>query len=129
MTELIHRIVSTDKAPEAIGPYSQAVTTEAMVFVSGQLALDPANGNLIAGDIKSETRQAMNNLKNILEAAGSSLERVVKTTLYIKNMNDFPIINEIYGEFFQSEPPARACVEVARLPKDANFEIEAVGLL
>jgi 2-iminobutanoate/2-iminopropanoate deaminase len=129
MTESIRTIISTDKAPGAIGPYSQAVKTEAMVFVSGQLALDPASGNLVTGDIKAETRQAMQNLKSILEAAGSSLEKVIKTTLFIKEMNDFPMINEIYGEFFQNDPPARACVEVARLPKDANFEIEAVGLL
>ena len=129
MTESIRTIISTDKAPGAIGPYSQAVKTEAMVFVSGQLALDPASGNLITGDIKAETRQAMQNLKSILEAAGSSLEKVVKTTLFIKDMNDFPMINEVYGEFFQNDPPARACVEVARLPKDANVEIEAVGLL
>ena len=129
MTESIRTIISTDKAPGAIGPYSQAVKTEAMVFVSGQLALDPASGNIVTGGIKAETRQAMQNLKSILEAAGSSLENVVKTTLFIKDMNDFPMINEVYGEFFQNDPPARACVEVARLPKDANVEIEAVGLL
>jgi 2-iminobutanoate/2-iminopropanoate deaminase len=122
-------IVKTDKSPGAIGPYSQAVKTDTMVFVSGQLPLDPATGNLVNADIQAETRQAIHNLKNILEAAGSSLEKVVKTTLYIKNMNDFPVINEIYGEYFPQDPPARACVEVARLPKDANFEIEAVGLL
>jgi 2-iminobutanoate/2-iminopropanoate deaminase len=129
MTDSIRAIISTDKAPGAIGPYSQAVKTDSMVFVSGQLALDPATGNLINDDIKSETRQAMENLKNILEAAGSSLEKVIKTTLYIKEMSDFPVINEACGQFFQNDPPARACVEVARLPKDANFEIEAVGLL
>jgi len=129
MTEPTRIIVETDKAPGAIGPYSQAVKTDSMVFVSGQLALEPATGNLVNGDIKSETRQAMQNLKNILEAAGSSLEKVVKITLFIKDMNDFPVINEIYAEFFQGNPPARACVEVARLPKDANFEVEAVGLL
>ena len=129
MTESIRTIITTDKAPGAIGPYSQAVKTEAMVFVSGQLALDPASGNIVTGGIKAETRQAMQNLKRILEAAGSSLENVVKTTLFIKDMNDFPMINEVYGEFFQNDPPARACVEVARLPKDANVEIEAVGLL
>jgi len=129
MTDSIRAIISTDKAPGAIGPYSQAVKTDSIVFVSGQLALDPATGNLINDDIKSETRQAMENLKNILEAAGSSLKKVIKTTLYIKEMSDFPVINEAYGQFFQNDPPARACVEVARLPKDANFEIEAVGLL
>ena len=122
-------IVSTDKAPSAIGPYSQAVKTDSMVYVSGQLAFDPATGNLITDDIKTETRQAMTNLKTILEAAGSSLEKVVKTTLFINNMDDFPLVNEVYGEFFIDNYPARACVEVARLPRDANFEIEAVGLL
>ena len=129
MTESTRTIISTDKAPGAIGPYSQAVKTDTMVFVSGQLALEPTTGNLVNNDIKSETRQAMENLKHILEAAGSSLAKVVKTTLFIKDMSDFPVINEVYGQFFQNDPPARACVEVARLPKDANFEIEAVGLL
>ena len=122
-------IVSTDKAPSAIGPYSQAVKTDSMVYVSGQLAFDLATGDLITEDIKTETRQAMNNLKTILEAAGSSLEKVVKTTLFIKNMDDFPLVNEVYGEFFTDNFPARACVEVARLPRDANFEAEAVALL
>ncbi len=127
--ETIRTIVETEKAPGAIGPYSQAVKTDTMVFVSGQLALDPATGILVTDDIMTETRQAMNNLKNILEAAGSNLEKVIKTTLFIKNMDDFSLINEVYGEFFKKNPPARACVEVARLPKDANFEIEAIGLL
>ena len=122
-------IVSTEKAPAAIGPYSQAVKTDTMVFVSGQLAFDPATGNLITDDIKTETRQAMNNLKTILEASGSSLEKVVKTTLFIKNMDDFTLVNEVYGEFFTEKYPARACVEVARLPRDAHFEAEAVALL
>ena len=129
MTESTRRIISTDTAPGAIGPYSQAIRTETMVFVSGQLALSPDTGNLVSDDIKAETRQAMQNLEAILEAAGSSLQKVVKTTLFIKDMNDFLMINEVYGEFFQSDPPALACVEVARLPKDANFEIEAIGLL
>lgn len=129
MTTSIRTIISTDKAPGAIGPYSQAVKTDTLVFVSGQLALDPLTGNLIDSDIQSETRQAMKNLKNILEAAGSSLEKIVKATLFIKDMNEFPLINEVYGEFFQNDPPARACVEVARLPKDANVEVEAVGLV
>ena len=127
--ETVRTIIETEKAPGAIGPYSQAVKTDTMVFVSGQLALNPTTGNLVTDDIKTETRQAMNNLKNILEAAGSNLEKVIKTTLFIKNMNDFSQINEVYGEFFKQNFPARACVEVARLPKDANVEVEAVGLL
>lgn len=122
-------IVSTDKAPGAIGPYSQAVKTDTMVFVSGQLAFEPGSGNLITDDIKKETRQALTNLEQILIEAGSSLERVVKTTLYISNMDEFPLINEVYAEFFGDNPPARACVEVARLPRDVNFEVEAVALL
>ena len=103
--------------------------TDTLVFISGQLAFDPATNNLITDDIKAEARQAINNLKTILEASDSSLEKVVKTTLFIKNMDDFPVINEVYGEFFTKDFPARACVEVARLPRDAHFEIEAVALL
>jgi len=129
MSETSRTIVETDNAPGAIGPYSQAVKTSSLVFVSGQLAIDPATGELKNDDIQIETRQVMHNLKNVLEAAGSSLQKVVKTTLFIKDMNNFPVINEVYGDFFESDPPARACVEVARLPKDANVEIEAVGLL
>jgi 2-iminobutanoate/2-iminopropanoate deaminase len=129
MNEMKRTIVETDTAPGAIGPYSQAVKTGSLVFVSGQLAIDPATGILKQGDIQDETRQAMINLKNVLEAAGSNLEKIVKTTVFIKNMDEFPLINEAYGEFFPKEPPARACVEVARLPKDANVEIEAVGML
>ncbi|MEN8243545.1 MAG: RidA family protein [Thermodesulfobacteriota bacterium] len=125
----VRDIIKTENAPGAIGPYSQAVKTDSMVYVSGQLAFDPATGNLVTDDIKTETRQAMNNLKVILEAAGSSLEKVVKTTLFIKNMDDFPLVNEVYGEFFTQDYPARACVEVARLPRDASFEVEAVSLL
>ena len=125
----VRSIVTTENAPGAIGPYSQAVKADTMVFVSGQLALDPVTGNLVDHDIKAETRQAMENLRQILIASGSKLENVVKTTLFIKNMNDFPLVNEVYGEFFPEAPPARACVEVARLPKDAHFEVEAVALL
>ena len=122
-------IVKTDKAPGAIGPYSQAVKTGNLVFVSGQLALDPASGELVTGDIQKETRQALKNLEQILVAASSSLDEVVKTTLYITNMDDFPVVNEVYAEFFPGSAPARACVQVSRLPKNANFEVEAVALL
>lgn len=127
--ETTRQIVKTENAPGAIGPYSQAVKTDSMVFVSGQLPFDPATGNLVTDDIQAETRQALNNLKAILEVAGSSLEKVVKTTVFIKNMDDFPLINEVYGKFFTENFPARACVEVARLPKDANVEVEAIALL
>ena len=121
--------VDTPKAPGAIGPYAQAVKTDTMVFVSGQLAIDPASGQLVTGDIRQETRQALTNLQAILVAAGSSLAQVVKTTVYIADMDQFGDINAAYAEFFKTDPPARACVEVARLPKDANVEIEAVALL
>ena len=122
--------VATNKAPGAIGPYSQAVKTDTMVFVSGQLAFDPASGELLTAEIQKETRQALTNLKAIVEAAGSSLAQVVKTTVYIADMEQFGEINEVYAEFFSGDdPPARACVEVARLPKDANVEVEAVALL
>ena len=121
--------INTARAPEAIGPYSQAIRTDSLVFVSGQLALLPETGKLVDHDIQAETRQAVTNLKNILIAAGSSLDHVVKTTLFIRNMDDFSKINEVYGEFFPSGPPARSCVEVSCLPKNANIEIEAIALL
>lgn len=121
--------VTTSSAPDAIGPYSQAVKTASMVFVSGQLAIDPRTGDLLTGDIRAETRQVLSNLKAILEASGSSLKKVVKTTVFITDMDQFPLVNEAYAEFFSDDPPARACVQVARLPKDANIEVEAVALL
>ena len=129
MSSANRSIVNTADAPKAIGPYSQAVKAGTLVFVSGQIALDPATGTLLDADIRTETRQAMNNLKSILVAAGSSLENVVKATLFIRNMDQFAMINEVYGEFFPADPPARACVEVSRLPKDAHVEVEAVALL
>lgn len=121
-------IITTPLAPAAIGPYSQAVRAAGLVFVSGQIPIDPANGTLVSGDIRSETRQAMQNLKAILEAAGSGLERVLKVTLFIADMGQFSAINEAYAAFFPQAPPARACVEVSRLPKDVRVEVEAVAL-
>ena len=121
-------IVTTDRAPAAIGPYSQAIRTRDLIFISGQLPIDPDTGSLVTGDIQHQTRQAMRNLGAILSAAGSSFEHVVKTTLYIADMDQFAAINEIYAEFFTGQPPARACVEVARLPRDAGIEVEAVAL-
>ncbi len=121
--------VRTDKAPAAIGPYSQAIKTDTMVFVSGQLALVPETGQLVTDDIQAETEQALNNLKQVLTAAGSSLERVVKTTLFILRMADFSKINETYAGFFQANAPARSCVEVSNLPRNANIEVEAIALL
>ncbi len=122
-------IVSTTNAPGAIGPYSQAVKTDTMVYVSGQLAMDPETLELVGGDVQDETRKVLQNLQAVLEAADTSLSKVVKTTVFISDMNDFPKINEVYAEFFAESPPARACVEVSRLPKDARVEIEATALL
>lgn len=119
--------VSTDKAPGAIGPYSQAIVTGGLVFASGQIPIVPESGKIAEGAIEEQTRQAIENLKQVLEAAGSSLEKVVKTTVFIKNMSDFAKINAIYAEFFFDPFPSRSCVEVARLPKDVLVEIEAVA--
>lgn len=121
-------IVSTTQAPAAIGPYSQAIKAGGLVFASGQIPLDPATGEVIAGDIKAQTNQAIKNLGAVLEAAGSSLDKVVKTTLFIKDMNEFAQINEVYAGYFRENPPARSTVEAARLPKDVRFEIEAIAL-
>jgi 2-iminobutanoate/2-iminopropanoate deaminase len=124
-------VVQTSSAPKAIGPYSQAVVAEAqgMVFTAGQIGLVPATGEIVAADIKGQTRQALQNVKAILEAAGSTMAGVVKTTVFLKNMNDFAAMNEVYGESFPNNPPARSTVEVSRLPKDVLVEIEAVGLV
>lgn len=122
-------VFQTETAPKAIGPYSQAIKTDSLLFVSGQLAIDPASGNLVTDDIKTETRQALANLKAIVTAAGSALENVVKTTVFITDMKNFPLVNEVYGEFFGKNPPARSCVEVAALPKGGNVEVEAIALL
>ena len=122
-------IIKTEKAPQAIGPYSQAVRVGNTLYTSGQIPAEPETGKIVEGGIESQTRQALENLKAVLEAAGGSLDRVVKTTLFIKDMNDFQVINKIYGEYFKEPYPARSCVEVARLPKDVQVEIEAVALL
>ncbi len=124
----VRNIVTTEKAPKAIGPYSVAIQTDGFVFCSGQLGLDPATGDLVAADVESQTRQSLTNLKNVLESAGSGLEKVVKTTVFLKDMADFPKMNAIYGEFFSSNPPARSTVAVAGLPKGGLVEIEATAL-
>ncbi len=121
--------IFTEKAPKAIGPYSQAINAGNMVFTSGQLGINPETGNIVEGTIQDEARQSLNNLKAVLEAAGATLNNVVKTTVFIKDMNQFGLINEVYGEFFNEHKPARSCVEVARLPKDGNVEIEAVAII
>ena len=123
-------IVNTSNAPSAIGPYSQAVKANGFVFVSGQLPLDPATGKFITqDDVAAQTELAIQNLKAVLEAAGTGLENVVKTTVFLKNMYDFAAMNEVYSRFFTTDCPARAAIEVARLPKDALVEIECVAAL
>jgi|Deesub1362A_J573_1020465.scaffolds.fasta_scaffold00213_3 2-iminobutanoate/2-iminopropanoate deaminase len=119
--------VKTKNAPEAIGPYSQAIVTNGFVFASGQIAIDPHTGRLIDGDIEQQTRQVLTNLKAVLEAAGSSLDKVVKCTVFLQDMNDFARMNAVYAEFFRPPYPARAAVQVARLPKDVKIEIEAIA--
>ena len=121
-------VISTDRGPRAIGPYSQAIRANGFLFLSGQVSLDPATQQLVPGDIAAQTTRVLENLKGILEAAGSSLDRVVKTTVYLKDMNDFSAMNEVYARYFPNDPPARATVEVARLPKDARVEIELIAL-
>jgi 2-iminobutanoate/2-iminopropanoate deaminase len=122
-------VVVSEKAPKAIGPYSAAIRTSNLVFTAGQIGLDPSTGNLVSGGVESETRQALTNLKNILESAGSTLDKVIKTTVFLKDMNDFSKMNTIYGEFFTQEYPARSAVQVAALPKSASVEVEAVALV
>ncbi len=122
------QVVNTDQAPAAIGPYSQAVKVGEMVFISGQIPIDPATGDIVQGDIKAQTRQVLTNLNAVLTAAGSSLEKTVKTTVYITNMDEFTQVNEVYSEFFTDQPPARACVEVSRLPKGVAVEIDAIAV-
>jgi 2-iminobutanoate/2-iminopropanoate deaminase len=119
--------VKTDKAPKAIGPYSQAIVTGGLVFASGQIAIDPATGELNTGTIEDQTRQVLKNLGAVLEAAGCSYEHVVKATVFLQDMNDFSRMNEVYAEFFKPPFPARAAVQVARLPRDVKIEIEAIA--
>ena len=122
------KIVATDQAPQAIGPYSQAIQTGGMLYVSGQIPLVPATGVLAAGGIEEQTAQVLKNLQAIIEAAGSSLADVVKTTVYITNMDDFARVNAVYGKYFVQDCPARVCVEVSKLPKGALVEIDAVAV-
>lgn len=121
--------VATKRAPGAIGPYSQAVKANGFVFVSGQLPIDPETGQIVSGDVKAQTKQVLENLKTILGASGSSLDNVVKTTVYMTDLKDFVSMNETYERFFGNNPPARATVEVARLPKDVAVEIEAIAVV
>jgi 2-iminobutanoate/2-iminopropanoate deaminase len=120
--------ISTDRGPKAIGPYSQAIRANGFVFISGQIALDPKTNQIVEGDIRVQTERVLENLKRIVEAAGSSLDRVVKTTVFLKDMDDFAAMNEVYARYFSSEPPARSTVEVARLPRDVRVEIDLIAL-
>jgi 2-iminobutanoate/2-iminopropanoate deaminase len=124
----VKRIVKTGEAPQAIGPYSQAVVAGGMVFASGQVGFDPATGEFVAGGVREQTEQALRNLSKVLEAAGSGLERVVKATVYLADMDDFAAMNEVYARFFADAPPARSTVQAARLPRDARVEIDVVAL-
>jgi 2-iminobutanoate/2-iminopropanoate deaminase len=121
-------VVRSDRAPLPIGPYSQAIRAGGLLYLSGQIALDPATGQFLAGDIKAQTRRVLQNLAAVLEAAGSSMDRVVKTTVFLKDMNDFGAMNEEYQAMFRELPPARSTVQVARLPRDALVEIELIAL-
>jgi 2-iminobutanoate/2-iminopropanoate deaminase len=122
------QIIKTDKAPNVIGPYSQAVQASGFVFASGQIPVNPQSGEIVSGGIAEQTEQVLINLSAVLEAAGSSLDRVVKTTVFLSDMTDFSAMNEVYGRFFKANPPARSTIEAAGLPRDALVEIEAVAL-
>ncbi len=119
--------VYTDKAPQPVGPYQQAIKWNGLIFTAGQIAIDPNTGSIVEGDVRQQTRQVLSNLKAVLEAAGSGLEYVIKTTVFLKNMDDFAAMNEVYAQFFSENPPARSAVEVARLPKDVLVEIECIA--
>ena len=123
----MREVILTDRGPKPIGPYSQAVRTNGFLYLSGQVALDPKTGEMTGADIRQQTERALENVKGILEAAGSSLHHVVKTTVFLKDMNEFAATNEVYGKYFTSAPPARSTVQVSRLPKDALVEIEVIA--
>jgi 2-iminobutanoate/2-iminopropanoate deaminase len=121
------RVVSTEKAPAAIGPYSQAIKSGDLLFVSGQIPLDPKTGNLVSGDIEAETRRVMDNLSAVLSAAGAKFENLVKTTIYLTDLGDFAAVNRVYASYFSLDPPARATVQVSALPRGARVEIDAIA--
>jgi 2-iminobutanoate/2-iminopropanoate deaminase len=123
----VKQIISTDRGPKAIGPYSQAIKSNGFVFVSGQVAFDPATQQIVEGDIAVQTERVMQNLKGIIEAAGSSMSHAVKTTVFLADMNDFARMNEVYARYFAEAPPARSTVQVARLPRDVRVEIELIA--
>ncbi len=121
-------VIATNKAPQAIGPYSQAIRAAGLIFTSGQIAIDPATAQVIDGDVSAQTERVLQNLSAILTNAGSGMEKVVRCTVFLKNMGDFAAMNEVYGRYFKQSPPARSTVEVARLPKDVLVEIDAIVL-
>ena len=125
----MRQTIATEKAPRAIGPYSQAVAHNGLLYLSGQIPLDPATGQVVEGDIAAQTERVLESLKTVLEAGGSSLAGVLKTTVYLKDLGEFTRMNEVYGKYFAEDPPARATVEVARLPRDVRVEIEAVAAI
>jgi 2-iminobutanoate/2-iminopropanoate deaminase len=124
----MREIISTKDAPQAIGPYSQAIKANGFVFTSGQIAIDPATQQIVTGDVAAQTDRVLRNLSEILEAAGSGLGKVVRSAVFLKNMNDFAAMNQVYGKYFSTAPPARSTVEVARLPKDVLVEIDVIAI-
>jgi 2-iminobutanoate/2-iminopropanoate deaminase len=125
----VKEVIATDRGPKAIGPYSQAIRANGFLFVSGQIPLDPATQQLVAGDIQAQTERVLENLKGIVEAAGSSLDRVVRATVFLADMNEFAAMNEVYGRYFRNQPPARSTVQVTRLPRDVRVEIDVIALV
>jgi 2-iminobutanoate/2-iminopropanoate deaminase len=125
----MREVISTNDAPQAIGPYSQAIKANGFVFASGQIAIDPATQQLVGGDVAAQTDRVLKNVSSILKAAGSGLEKVVRTTVFLKNMSEFQAMNEVYGRYFSASPPARSTVEAARLPKDVLVEIDVIALV
>ena len=124
----MREVIATEQAPKAIGPYSQAIRAQGLIFTSGQIAIDPATGQIVAGDVSAQTDRVLKNLAAILQASGSILEKVLRCTVFLKNMEDFAAMNEVYGRYFKQAPPARSTVEVARLPKDVLIEIDVIAL-
>jgi 2-iminobutanoate/2-iminopropanoate deaminase len=125
----LKKIIATELAPKAIGPYSQATVPNGLAFLSGQIPLDPATGQMVEGDLTVQTERVLENIKGLLEACGSSLDRVVKTTVFLKDMGEFARMNEVYGRYFGQNPPARSTIEAARLPRDVRVEIDAIAIV
>jgi 2-iminobutanoate/2-iminopropanoate deaminase len=125
----VKEVIATDRGPKAIGPYSQAIRANGFLFVSGQIPLDPATQQLVPGDIRAQTERVLENLKGIVEAAGSSLDRVVRATVFLTDLNEFAAMNEVYGRYFRNQPPARSTVQVSRLPREVRVEIDVIAVM